>query len=101
MAATPTERARKIFLGLEQGKIERSQFTDNANFYFNDEALHDYAQSLSACGEPKEFASQGKNERGGMIARSWRVGCGEKKLRVWTFEMPDGKLEQYQVAPLD
>jgi D-alanyl-D-alanine carboxypeptidase len=96
-----TERARQIFLGLEQGKIDRTQFTDNANFYFSEEALGDFASGLKSCGKPTEFTSIGKSERGGMIARSWRVGCAGKKLRAWTFEMPDGKLEQYQVAPME
>ncbi|MBI2678281.1 MAG: beta-lactamase family protein [Candidatus Koribacter versatilis] len=99
---TATERARQIFLGLEGGKLDRSQFTDNANFYFSAEALHDLQASLGPCGEPKEFAPLGpRGERGGMYARAWRVSCGGQKLRVWTFELPDGKLEQYQVAPLD
>ena len=97
-----TERARQIFMGLEQGKLDRSQFTDNANFYFSEVALHDLQSSLAGCGEPKEFASQGpRGERGGMFVRSWRVACGGQKLRVWTFELPDGKLEQYQIAPLE
>ena len=99
---TATERARQIFMGLEQGKLDRSQFTDNANFYFSEVALHDLQTSLAQCGEPKEFASLGpRGERGGMFARAWRVSCGEQKLRVWTFELPDGKLEQYQIAPME
>jgi CubicO group peptidase (beta-lactamase class C family) len=96
-----TDRARQIFLGLEQGKVDRSQFTDNANYYFSDAALKDFAASLAPCGEPKTFAPMGaKRERGGMTTRSWRVSCGDKTLRAWTYELPDGKLEQYQVAPL-
>src|SRR5205814_3588880 len=90
-----TERARQIFVGLEQGKLDRSQFTDNANFYFSEEALQDFGSSLSKCGAPKEFAPLGpKRLRGGMSTRSWKVSCGETKLRVWTYELPDGKLEQ-------
>jgi hypothetical protein len=42
-----------------------------------------------------------KRERGGMTTRSWRVSCGDQMLRAWTYELPDGKLEQYQVAPMD
>jgi D-alanyl-D-alanine carboxypeptidase len=38
--------------------------------------------------------------RGGMTGRSYRVTFPNRVLRVWTFEMPDGKLEQYQVAPI-
>ena len=35
-----------------------------------------------------------------MTGRSYRVTFPGRVLRVWTFEMPDGKLEQYQVAPV-
>ena len=28
-----------------------------------------------------------------------RVTFPNRTIRVWTYEMPDGKLEQYQVAP--
>jgi len=94
-----TARAREIFLGLERGEIDRAQFTSNANSYFSETALRDFATSLSSCGVPSAFVALRRSERGGMIGRSWRVRCGSRDLRVWTFELPDGKLEQYQVAP--
>ena len=31
--------------------------------------------------------------------RVYRVRFPQRTLRVWTYELPDGKLEQYQVAP--
>jgi len=34
-----------------------------------------------------------------MIERVYRVTCSGRVLRVWTYEMPNGQLEQYQVAP--
>ena len=40
----------------------------------------------------------GQSLRGGMLARNYRVTLGTKTLRVWTFELPDGKLEQLQVS---
>jgi hypothetical protein len=33
-----------------------------------------------------------------MTMRSYRAVFPGKVLRVWTYEMPDGKLEQYQIA---
>src|ERR1700719_4722079 len=47
-SATPEKlaQARKIFEGLQHGTIDRSLFTDNANFYFNGQALKDFASSL-------------------------------------------------------
>ncbi|PYU65182.1 MAG: serine hydrolase, partial [Acidobacteria bacterium] len=55
--ATPDKlvQARKIFEGLQHGTIDRSLFTDNANFYFNEQALKDFASSLGPLGTPEEF----------------------------------------------
>src|SRR6185503_14859207 len=54
--ATPQklEQARKIFEGLQQGTIDRSLFTDNANSYFSGLALKDFAGSLGPLGTPQE-----------------------------------------------
>jgi D-alanyl-D-alanine carboxypeptidase len=37
--------------------------------------------------------------RGGMVYRRYNAKFPQKTLMVWTYEMPDGKLEQYEVAP--
>ncbi|HEY6951568.1 MAG TPA: serine hydrolase domain-containing protein [Bacteroidota bacterium] len=96
--ATKTAQARAIFEGLQKGTIDRSLFTENANNYFNDEALKDFASSLAPFGSPKEFTQVGTSLRGGMTLRRYRVRFANKTLTAWTFELPDGKLEQYQVA---
>jgi D-alanyl-D-alanine carboxypeptidase len=101
-AATPvkTEQARKIFAGLQKGTIDRSLFTDNANFYFSDTALKDFASSLAPYGEPRSFDQVSQSLRGGMTLRVYIARFpNSKALRIWTFELPDGKLEQYQIAP--
>ena len=36
--------------------------------------------------------------RGGMVFRAFRIKCGTRVLRLGTFTMPDGKLEQYQIS---
>ncbi|HKQ07377.1 MAG TPA: serine hydrolase domain-containing protein [Blastocatellia bacterium] len=98
--ATPKkqEQARKIFEGLQQGKIDRSLFTEDANFYFSEQALKDFASSLGPLGPPQEFKQTRQGLRGGMTLRVYTVAFAQKTLRAWTYEMPDGKLEQYQVA---
>jgi len=49
----------------------------------------------------QEFVQVRQDLRGGMTLRVYRVKFAEKTLRAWTYEMPDGKLEQYQIAPED
>jgi CubicO group peptidase (beta-lactamase class C family) len=91
-------QAKAVFDGLQRGRIDRSLFTANANAYFSDQALADFAAGLAPLGSPQEFDAQGQSLRGGMVFRGFRVKFGGRTLRVSTFTMPDGKLEQYQIA---
>jgi hypothetical protein len=97
-SASKAEQARKIFTGLQHGNIDRSLFTDNANSYFDEQALKDFAAGLAALGAAQEFTQTRQALRGGMTLRVYRVRFSQQALRVWTYEMPDGKLEQYQVS---
>jgi len=92
------EKIRKVYDGLQQGKIDRSLFTDNANSYFNDQALKDYANSLGPLGTPLSFAQSSSSLRGGMTARVYEVKYPAKNLVIIIYEMPDGRLEQYLIA---
>jgi CubicO group peptidase (beta-lactamase class C family) len=101
--ATPEKlmQARKLFEDLQHGTIDRSLFTDNANFYFNEQALMDFASSLGPLGTPEEFIQVRQELRGGMKMRGYTIKFSKMALRAWTYEMPDGELEQYQIAAQD
>jgi CubicO group peptidase (beta-lactamase class C family) len=92
------EQAKVIFEKLQRGEIDRSLFTSNANAYFSQQALKDIRSSLGPLGKPQEFAAIGQGLRGGMTLRRYRVRFADKALRITTFVMPDGKIEQYMVA---
>ena len=62
-------------------------------------ALQDFKSSLGPLGSPVSFIQTGQRERGGMLERVFRVVLKNRILRVWTYQMSNGKLEQYQVAP--
>ena len=98
-AAAHTAQARAILDGLQHGTIDRSLFTANANAYFSPQAVADFAFGLGPLGPPRDFVQTGRQLRGGMVLRIYRASFAQRNLRVWTFEMPDGKLEQYQVSP--
>jgi len=100
LADSRTAQAKAIFEGLQKGTIDRSLFTSNANFYFSDQALKDFQSSLGPLGTPTGFVQTRTALRGGMTYRNYRVTFPNRTIRVWTYEMPDGKLEQYQVAPV-
>jgi D-alanyl-D-alanine carboxypeptidase len=91
--------ARKIFEELQQGQIDRPLFTANCNEYFTEQAVHDYASSLEPLGPPEEFTQASHSLRGGMGYRSYRVRFkGGRSVQISMRDMPDGKVEQYQVT---
>jgi CubicO group peptidase (beta-lactamase class C family) len=89
---------RGIFEGLQKGKLDRALFTSNCNAYFTDLAIRDFASSLGPLGKPTEFTQSAQSLRGGMTLRRYKIVFPKKTLRLTTFILPDGKIEQYQIA---
>jgi D-alanyl-D-alanine carboxypeptidase len=98
--AARTAQAREIFVGLQNGKLDRSLFTADGNAYFSAQAIHDFASSLAPLGAPRQFRQLSQGLRGGMLRRIFVAEFATRALRVWTFQTPGGKLEQFQVAPI-
>ena len=101
-AEATAAQAQEIFVGLQHGKIDRSLFTANCNAYFDKTALEDFESSLEPLGEPSSFKQTAEELRGGMTFQAFAVEFANspQKLRVTTYTMPDGKLEQYLVIPV-
>ena len=97
-AQTALVQAKRIFAELQRGRIDRTLFSPNANAYFSAQAIADFASSLASLGTPAEFAQTNQGLRGGMTSRAYLIRCGQKTLNLTTFTLPDGKLEQFQVA---
>jgi CubicO group peptidase (beta-lactamase class C family) len=101
-ASAPTKeeaQALAIFNGLADGHIDRKLFTNYCNAYFDQQTIEDFATSLKPLGPPLSFKQTKEEARGGMIFRVFEVSFPDRELKVTTYEMPDGKLEQYLVIP--
>jgi D-alanyl-D-alanine carboxypeptidase len=101
-ATAPTEaeaQALLIFNGLADGHIDRNLFTNYCNSYFSQQTLDDFASSLKPLGPPLTFKQTKEEGRGGMTFRVFTVTLPDRELKVTTYQMPDGKLEQYLVIP--
>ena len=97
-AAAAEARARRIFEGLQQGKLDRALLTENANSYFTAEAVRDFQTSLAPFGTPQRFQQSRQRARGGMLLRVFDVSFANKKpLTIWERDLPDGKIEQFVV----
>jgi D-alanyl-D-alanine carboxypeptidase len=96
---TAETQALAIWSDLADGHINRQQFTDYCNAYFNQLVLDDFAASLKPLGPPLTFTQTKEELRGGMTFHLYKVTFPDRELRVTTYVMPDGKLEQYLVIP--
>ena len=96
-------RARAVFEGLRQGRIDRNAFTANGNYYFTPQAIADYKASLAPLGEPKSFTRERSSLRGGFTAEVYSLDYGSKKLTLILRAEPgpNGRIEQFTLYPAD
>jgi len=99
VTALAEKRALAVFTRLQDGKLDRTQLTPFCDAYFTPEAVQDFASSLKPLGSPVRFTQVTEEKRGGMTFRVFDVSFPSERLQVTTYEMPDGKLEQYLVIP--
>jgi CubicO group peptidase (beta-lactamase class C family) len=95
-------RARAVYDELRRGQLDRSQLTQNANYYFTPQAIADYASSLGPLGEPTSFEPDGKPVlRGGFVIQGYTIKYPSRTLDLSTFYEPgaNGRIEQFLVTP--
>ena len=100
--AAQATRARSVYDQLRAGRLDRSQLTTNANFYFTPQAIADYGASLGRFGEPTSFEPSGKPVlRGGFVIQGYTIKYPGRTLNLSTFYEPGakGRLEQFLVSP--
>jgi CubicO group peptidase (beta-lactamase class C family) len=94
--------ARGIYDQLRAGRIDRALFTEDANYYFTDQVLADYRDSLGPLGDPQSFAAAGPARlRGGFVNRNYRLAFAGRQLTIVTYAEPGphGRIEQFLVMP--
>ncbi len=101
-----TDRAadvRSVYDMLVAGKVDRSKFTSNLNYYFDATTLGDYRSSLAPLGAPSSIESLGPPRlRGGFVNRNFTIHySGDKKLTLVTYAEPgaNGRWEQFMIMP--
>ena len=99
-ALSPIEQqALGIYRGLQRGHIDRSLLAPNLSDYFTPEAITDFQSSLAPLGEPLSLHQTHEELRGGMTFREFDIAYPDRTLELTTYTYPNGKLEQYLIAP--
>ncbi len=93
------QQALDIYRGLQHGVIDRTLLSPNLDHYFTPQAIADFQSSLAPLGEPLTFRQTNTELRGGMTFRSFQIVYPSQRLTLTTYTYPDGKLEQYLIAP--
>jgi CubicO group peptidase (beta-lactamase class C family) len=88
---------RGILEGLREEHINRAKFTSDANAYFNEVVLKDFAASLASLGKLEDITKTNEQLRGGMTHRSYRAQYENKTVLLNVYVMPDGRYEQFLV----
>jgi CubicO group peptidase (beta-lactamase class C family) len=91
-------RAKAVFLGFQNGTLDRGLFTEGGNFYLTPQVLADLKASLRPLGPVWLISLERESKRGGMVTRHWKILCGDKRLEAVERGYPDGKLEQFMVT---
>ena len=97
----PEHQAIDLYRQLQHGRIDRTLLAPNLSDYFTAEALADFQSSLSPLGEPLTFEQTREELRGGMTFHAFQIVYPGKHLTLTTYTYPDGKLEQYLIAPAE
>jgi CubicO group peptidase (beta-lactamase class C family) len=102
-AETPRlDDVQSIYESLVEGRIDRSKFTDDLNYYFDATTLGDYRSSLAPLGKPTFEARGAPRLRGGFVNRNFTLHYPNgEDLTLITYAEPgsNGRWEQYIVTP--
>jgi hypothetical protein len=91
------DAAKEVFAALQAGRIERSRFGDDFNFFLTDAKLQAASARLGPLGAPTQVDVESKRERGGMEQASLRFTFAAKKFRAIMLRSLDGKVQQFLV----
>ncbi len=102
-SAAAEAQIKGVLTGLIAGKIDRSLFTPDCNYYFSAQTLADFSSSLAPLGPIAGLSQRAERLRGGMTFRAYNVNFGEgdkqKTVTLTTYTTADGKLEQFLIEP--
>ncbi len=94
-------QVQTIVAGLQEGKLDRSLFTTDAQFYFGAETVDDFRTSLAPLGNLTRVEKSGEALRGGMVFRGYTLHFAKGTASLSSYTMPDGRIEQFLVGPAE
>ena len=94
-----TNAVKKTFASLQNGRVNRGEFSEEFNLYLTDGRVAGAAKRLKGYGTPQKTEILTSNERGGMEVTTTRLTFKKGSLKALMYRMPDGKIQQFFVYP--
>jgi CubicO group peptidase (beta-lactamase class C family) len=91
------EVAKEVFAAIQAGRVERSRFGDDFNFFLTEAKLKEASSRLRPLGDPTRVDVEVKVERGGMEQSNLRFTFGSMKFRAIMLRSLDGKVQQFLI----
>jgi D-alanyl-D-alanine carboxypeptidase len=92
------KRARSIIEGFRLGKIDRTLFTDDANFYFNSHVLRAQKIGLARMGSIRTFNLLRESHQRDRQRKLWKIVTAHGILNVVEFDSLNGKIQEFLVT---
>ena len=94
----PQARAAALFRSMQQGTVDRSQFSAVGNFGLTDAALKELHLSLDRLGPARLILLEHESRRGGLTTRIWKILCADARLQAIERSHPDGQFDEFMVT---
>lgn len=99
-AATSLDKAKRLYASLVDGKVDAALIDSDLAAYFTAQAVADFSASLKAAGAIASFTESSREDRGGMIHRTYSVQTANKRLSINAYVDKDGRFSQFLITPV-
>jgi D-alanyl-D-alanine carboxypeptidase len=98
-AAASLENAKRLYASLVDGRVDAALIDSDLAAYFTPQALADFSASLKAAGAVTAFTEASREDRGGMVHRTFSVQTATRRLSINAYVDKDGRFSQFLITP--
>lgn len=99
-AAASLENAKKLYASLVDGRVDATLIDSDLAAYFTAQAVADFSASLKAMGAVTAFTESSREDRGGMVHRTFSVQTTTKRVSINAYIGKDGRFSQFLITPV-
>jgi len=97
-AAKSLADAKKLYASLVAGSVDASLIDSDLAAYFTPQAVADFSAQLKAAGAVASFTEASREDRGGMVHRTFAVQTATKRLSINAYIDTDGRFSQFLIT---